>query len=370
MSQLVYGVLGASFLWPWNALLTASTLAKDRLVEQPRLYANYTSIVMTASTITSLSMTLYLAFKPQNYGARVKYGETIIAIAFMILGTTSGWSEGVSWMLLVVFVVAVGSLGTSLVQNGSLAITQRIPGPSHALALMNGQAVAGVLPPLLPFFASSTAISHLAPLTFLSVALLSLIAFASFSAKQNESYILLAEEAAEDEQDSRLGLKKLWNLAMRIHGPTVSILLGFVASLSYPVFANSVEPRSLDPRHFSPLAHLLWNSGDLVGRIICTQPRLRITNEKVMIAYSILRFSFIAVLIMFLRLSRLNDMLYLSLMIAYGITSGHLISSAIAHAPTCVPQNLQPATGGLIGLIISIGLLLGSMFSFLVVAVL
>lgn len=370
MSQLVFGVIGASFLWPWNALLTASTLAKDRLVEQPRLYANYSSIVMTASTITSLSMNLYLAFKPQNYGFRVKCGESIIAIAFMILGITSGWSRGVSWLLLVGFVVTVGSLGASLVQNGALAITQRIPGPSHALALMAGQAVAGVLPPLLPFFASSTAISHLAPVTFLSVALLSLVAFASFSSKQNQFYISLAEETAEGEQDRRLDLKKLRGLAMRIYGPTVSILLGFIVSLGYSVFANSVHPHSLSSRHFSPLTHLLWNSGDLAGRLICTQPHLRITNGKLMVVYSILRFSFIAILIILLKLGRLSDLLYLFLMIAYGVTSGHLISSAIAHVGTCVPEDLQPATGGLIGLIISMGLALGSMFSFLVVAVL
>lgn len=401
MSTLAYGVLGASFLWPWNALLSASALARQKLEDDaPKLFVNFSSTVMTTSSLVNLLANAYLANKPFNYRWRVVYGEVFIAVSFLVLAIVSDLLNAPSlWFILVVLVVLASSVGCALVQNGILAITQHISDPQYALSMLNGQAVAGVMPALLPLIVSGASASGssgstliLAMFTFLSVTVLSGASLYLFKDKRNERFVEMAENAAYDELPTTTPSNSSTNSAFNgdtsqfeqqqnveenpstlaifklIEAPSIAILLGFGSSLCYPVFANTVKSRSLGSEYFQPITHLVWNSGDLIGRIICSSSaKYRITNPKLLISYGALRFLFVALFILNSWLNNPSDILYWLLMLLFGVTSGHLISSAIAAAPLTVPPKLQPAAGGVLGLVISVGLLIGSAVSFLVV---
>lgn len=399
MSTLAYGVLGASFLWPWNALLSASALARQKLADEaPKLYANFSSTVMTTSSLVNLLTNTYLANKPFNYRWRVVYGEIYIAVSFLVLAIVSDlFNAPALWFILVVLVVLASSVGCALVQNGILAITQHISDPQYALSMLNGQAVAGVLPAMLPLIVSGASASGssgstliLAMFTFLSVTLLSGAALYMFNDKRNERFVEMAENAVYEELPTTTGASTTPNsngdssqfeqqqgieespstleIFRLIEASSIAILLGFGSSLCYPVFANTVVSRSIGSEYFQPITHLVWNSGDLIGRIICSSSaKWRITNPKLLVSYGGLRFLFVALFILISWLNNPSDIIYWLLMLLFGISSGHLISSAIAAAPLSVPPKLQPAAGGVLGLVISVGLLIGSAVSFLVV---
>lgn len=368
LTHIVYASIGLSFLWPWNALLSASLLAKQKLAETSVSLGTYSSSVMITSTVTSLASNLVLLYLPADYAKRVRHGLVIIAGSFLVLGCFGGVISGTKWFLLLLLVTGVSSLGCALVQNGAMAITQTIPGSTHSLSIMIGQAVAGVVPPLIPMVIGDADVKVMAVMNFITVCFLAVIAYVLFGTKQNKPFLQTAEDNMANKfpetEELMIASRHMW-------GPISTILLGFAVSLSYPVFANHVESDKIPFQYFSPLSHLVWNSGDLLGRMLCLLPQLRLTSDKWMVGHSAARFLIIVFLVLLERTQdRSHDVLYLLVMLVFGTTGGFFISNAIARTPQCVPHELQPAAGEIISLTIAVGLSIGSVVSFITAAVL
>lgn len=350
-------------------MITAGALAKHHLAHNPVLLANYSSTVMTISTVIGLGMNMWLASRPRGYEFRVRWGEILIALAFLCFAISDVFKlSGPSWFWAAMLVTGTSSVGTALVQNGGMSITQRIPGGYHALAMMNGQAVAGVVPPIMSMVlgtsASVEAIS--APFVFASVTLLALVALVMFESKSNAEFVRLAQHEAEDGEPGLPPIK----LIEQIWRPGTAIFIGFIVSLSYPVFANTIESKSINASVWVPLVHLVWNSGDLAGRILCEAPKFRIRTDNGLLIYSAARSLLIIGLLVLANFGNPSDLVYLLVQLVYGVTGGHLISSAIAITPTRVPVHSQPAAGGLISLVIALGLTVGAFVSFGIVKLL
>ena len=367
LTHIVYAVIGVSFLWPWNALLSASLLAKQKLAENPLASGNYSSSVMVTSTIVSLVSNFALLYLPADYCKRVKHGLLIITGSFAVLGLLGGILSGIPWFLLLLVITAVSSLGCALVQNGAMAITQIIPGSSHALAIMIGQAIAGVVPPLIPMVVGDSDVKIMAVLNFLTVCFLSIAAYILFGSKQNAPFV---ETAKENMTNKFPETEELKIVNSHMWGPIATIFLGFAVSLSYPVFANHVESDAIAFKLFSPLSHLVWNSGDLLGRVLCLLPQLRLNNDRWIVGYSAARFLIIGFLLALVHSEANRDVIYLFTMLLFGTTGGFFISNAIARVPACVPHHLQPAAGEIVSLAIAIGLAIGSLVSFITAALL
>lgn len=365
---ITYAAIGASFLWPWNAVITAGALAKQHLAQNPTLLANYSSAIMTISTVVGLGMNVWLASRPGRYELRVRWGEILIAVAFLCFALSDVFSlTAASWFWAAVIVAGVSSVGTALVQSGAMSITQRIPGGDHALAMMNGQALAGVIPPIMSIlFGTSPSVEAVsAPFVFSSVTLLALLALFMFESKSNAEFVAMAQHEVDVDHDMppvKL-LKQIW-------APSLSIFIGFIVSLSYPVFANTIESKSISAGIWVPLVHLVWNSGDLAGRVLCEAPRFRIVSDRGLVTYSVARFVLILALLLLARFGNPSDLVYLLVQLIYGTTGGHLTSSAISITPKRVAVHFQPAAGGLISLVIALGLAAGALVSFIIVKLL
>lgn len=367
MTHYVYGLIGASTLWPWNALITASVLAHRKLAGEPQLYAQFSSVVMTASTLAAFAANIVLAAKPSNYRRRVVYGELVVCAVFTALTALNAVASGSAWLALMIAVAVASSVGTALVQNGSMALAQEMQGSANSLWIMNGQAVAGVLPPLLAMAFNSSPAEWVAPLTFLSVSGLAALVLVLIY-KVHREYISVhggGEPAAPAAARSVHEYVQVFELAW---APFISVLLVFIVSLSYPVFANNVVSTHLGLKLFSPLTHLVWNLGDLVGRLLCSKPYLRVTSNVSLVSLALARVAIVAVLVVYVRAGLQHDWFYLTVMLAYGVTSGHLMSSAVVLTKKELTPSSQHVGSGVLVLMMSLGLMLGSGTSFITTA--
>lgn len=369
MAHLAYAVIGAAYLWPWNVMLAAGPLVFKQLEGYPGLQANYSSSVMTANTVVNIVVTIYLASRPTNFANRVTYGLLVTGAVFLVLALSCiiELSPPVRFTL-ILGLVAANTIGVSVVQNGILAIAQRITGGAHMRSLLIGQSVAGVVPPILSLAVGSTTISPaFIGLLFLSATALALLAIRLFRRDNMVEHIALSQGEGQ----------KLppWDVLKRMNNdmyyPALAIILGFGITLSYPVFANNVSSSNTPLTIFAPLTHLVWNVGDLLGRVMCQyRPNLTIKSEKLLLPYAWSRGIFVILLIFLARAGNPVDLVYELLQFLFGITNGHLITSAVSVARDCVEEALHSAAGGLIGFYIAVGLLLGSLGSFVTISLL
>jgi equilibrative nucleoside transporter 1/2/3 len=154
-----FATLGISFLWPWNSLLSAVPYFSQRLADFPMLQRTISSNIMFISTLTSSILFIYFVFKRTKegtdstavYSRRIILGELIIALAFLLLAVSCLLGTGVNQILYFIFVmivIFVSTIGTALTQNGSFAVVNLFD-PIYTQSIMVGQAIAGILPPVL-----------------------------------------------------------------------------------------------------------------------------------------------------------------------------------------------------------------------------
>lgn len=366
MAHKTYAVLGAAYLWPWNVMLAAGPLVSRQLEGYPSLQATYSSSVMTTNTVVNLGVTIYLALRPADFSRRVVNGLLLLGVAFALLAASCVMelTPPVRYVT-VLGLVALNSVGVSAVQNGAIAIAQRASEGGYMRSLLIGQSIAGVLPPILSLVVGSTTVSvTFSGLLFLSATILALLAIYLFRHETMAEHINLAE----NESLKMPPLETIKQISADLYYPATALILGFGVTLAYPVFANGVASHNLPLTIFAPVTHLVWNLGDLAGRVACQyNPNLAVQGRRNLVRYAVIRVVFVVMLALLARANNPSDLVYEVVQFTFGLTSGHLIASALSLAPSCVEESLRPAAGGLIGLFIGVGLIFGALASFLVV---
>lgn len=449
MSQLRYitfTLIGIALLWPWNCFLSALAYYGKRFANTASLVRVYSSTMMSVSTITSTAYNYYLSQVQRgvNYTHRVYWGMGINVAVFMIMS----WScvsyffidmADATFFTILMIMVFMSSLATCLAQNGTMALVN-VLGSIYANAMMVGQAVAGVLPAIaliLSILLVGETKTTEKPVekdygVFLYYITASLVAVTSIGLlwlvterKESGYQSLDLDEGLGPDlhievvldllvQDLHTGLDT--GLAplgpMDLAGPepspgkvpfstlwaklkliVLSIFLTFSITLIFPVFASTVEsvhPHSqfklLQKEIFIPFIYLIWNLGDLLGRIWCGMPnsKLLIRSPRVLIAYALARLVFIplfftcniggassgsspaqngasAALIP-------SDLWYVSLQLLFGLSNGQLCTSCfMIVGDFCDTDEEKEAAGGFTAVFLSIGLAVGSVLSYLLV---
>lgn len=298
--------IGISYLWPWNAFLSATTYFFVRLSHHPYLQASVASSLMLISTLTSTSIFIYLVRYPQgSYSARIGYGEVIIAASFLILAISCVAGTNISqvfYFLFVLVVMLMATFGASIVQNGSFAIVGLFSS-IYMQGIMVGQAVAGILPPLVSIVSEVSAIKAKAALraqgatvpaesmvswsSFWPFVVSSVIAMAALGLyymivqrepgkfqgdtrvlpfppfSNDHDYQMISENDVEslEEEPVTIGrsassatlnisspLQRVpvksspMDLFRKLKAPSLTVLLVFTASLLFPVFLQVVQP--------------------------------------------------------------------------------------------------------------------------------
>lgn len=429
LSQLEYftfTVIGIALLWPWNCFLTASAYYGDRLVHQPSLVKTYSSTMMAVSTLVSMVYNYILSQKQQgvNYKSRINLGLFLTIGVFIFMAFTCVMDLFIRMNDYVYFsglmlMVLVSAMATCLAQNGTMA-TVNVLGQIFMNAVMVGQAIAGTLPSLALIVsillvgergaknadASEGDDDYYVQKNFglfvyyitaslVSVASIALLALTGYYKKDNMYKALsqLSREEgqageAEEQDEPPLDLMQekyvpfglLWSKLKLI---VLTIFLTFCIALAFPVFASVVESNHVSSSHrffkksiFIPFIYLVWNLGDLSGRVLCGAPgsKILVQNPKTLIWYSIARLGFIP-LFMTCNIHPQStspvipsDVWYIALQFLFGFSNGQLATSCfMTVGDHCDDDDEREAAGGFTSVFLSSGLAAGSLLSYLLV---
>ncbi|KAI5962718.1 hypothetical protein KGF57_001452 [Candida theae] len=415
-------VIGIALLWPWNCFLSASAYYGLRFVNSPSLSKVYSSTMMSVSTITSTLYNYYLSQKQTgaDYKKRVHLGLNITIIIFAFMAITCVVQlfldmNDTAFFLIIMFMVLASASATCLAQNGTMAIVN-VMGEIYANAVMVGQAVAGVLPScaliisvllvgdnsskqekigkdygVFVYYITASLIC------IFSIGLLYWIEHHKLGATYQKvsSSMEMGEETSlqvdQDEPDivedvptqkQFIPFSQLW---AKLKLVVMTIFFTFGITLVFPVFASVVESTNTnsESRFFSkqiyiPFVYLMWNLGDLMGRLMCGYPQLRmlITNPRTMFIYSLARLAFIPLFMTCnihpgVSAPIINsDLWYVLLQTLFGISNGQLCTSAfMVVGKLCDSDDEKEAAGGFTTVFLSVGLAVGSVFSYLVVLI-
>ncbi|WEJ92823.1 hypothetical protein PSN45_000280 [Yamadazyma tenuis] len=308
--------------------------------------------------------------------------------------------------------VFMASIATGLAQNGTMA-TVNVLGSIYANAVMVGQAIAGVLPSIALIISILVVGEHTTEASgprkdygvFVYYITASLVALVSMSLlwwvnvyKSHNQYRLLnetlegeqsidssANDVDEPEiQQNYVSFGVLWSKLKFI---VSSIFFTFAVTLIFPVFASTVESVNYDSNFrlfkkdiFIPFSFLVWNLGDLLGRIWCGAPgsRFLINKPSKLITYSLARLVFIPLFLTcnihpYTSASQSSalinsDLWYLMLQMLFGLSNGQLCTSCFMIVGNfCDTDDEKEAAGGFTAVFLSVGLAFGSVFSYLLV---
>lgn len=261
----------------------------------------------------------------------------------------------------------------------------------------SGQGIAGVLPAIAQIvsvlaFAQSTgeqsgpsspksAFAYFLAATFVSGLSFILFLFLlsryglTINSKTNSHFLSCSDSEQDIETRRVVSLFVLWRKLMY---PSFAIWLSFCLTMVFPVFTQAITSvksdgagRAFQPDVFIPTAFLLWNIGDLSGRIACGWKSVTITSPRMLVFISMSRAAFIPLYVMCNVGGHgaviENDGFYWLVQLVFGFTNGWVGTSCMIVAPNYVENDEKEVCGGFMGLCLVLGLATGSVMSFFVV---
>lgn len=382
--------------------LAAFPYFQYRFSSSPWLLAHFPSAIISVSTVTNLvSMgVLTHLHAGASYPSRITASLTLNIVSFTLLALSTVLFRHISAAAYFAFLMAnvfAASLATGLCQNGLFAYVSGFGVGSYTQAIMTGQGIAGVLPCIVQivsvlsvpegnegedqespksafaYFLTATAVSGFALAAFL------LVLVRKHGERAGEAKATVdAVEGAEAEEHIERKVVSMWTLFRKLQWMAVAVFLCFTVTMLFPVFTQEIysvrpadtAPRLFRPACFIPLAFLLWNAGDLVGRLL-TAKFAAVRYPRALFFLSVSRFVFTPLYLLCNIHGRgaaiSSDFFYLFVVqFLFGITNGYLGSCCMMGASEWVDALEREAAGGFMGLMLVGGLTAGSLLSFLV----
>lgn len=377
--------------------LAASPYFQHRFETSPFLLTHFPSFILSISTITNLATMMLLTSRQRNasYPQRITISLLLNIGAFALLTISTVSFRSIApeiYFAFLMIIVFIASLAAGLCQNGVFAYVSGFGAGKYTQGIMTGQGVAGVLPCLAQIFSVLSVAepvqgakqeSHKSAfiyfMTSVGVSILALCAFLIMVRRHGEGRIIRGIDGAE--ADERLERKAVgvWALFKKLKWLAMAVAICFTITMVFPVFTQeiiSVRPisessRLFQPACFIPLGFLLWNTGDLVGRLCTLLPALDATHRpRLLFLLSLLRVGFIPLYLLCNIRGRgaivASDAFYLLVVqFGFGISNGYLGSECMIGASEWVEETEKEAAGGFMSLMLVGGLSVGSLLSFL-----
>lgn len=304
------------------------------------------------------------------------------------------------WFLLAV--VAASAWAAGLIQNGAFAFAASFGRPEYMQAIMAGQGVAGVLPPIAEVLtvllfppgaaedadeSSGHTSAFLYFLAAVAVSVIALVAFIPLVRRHNhivETRMVehMAESMTSIEEAERAARRvtSLWRLFRKLHWLALGVGLTFTETMFFPVFTAKILSVNSDwgllfqPAAFIPLAFFCWNLGDLTGRMATMLPFSKGLRPFVLFLLIVARAGWLPLYLLCNIGGRgaavPSDFFYLFIVqMIFGLSNGWLGSSCMIAFADWVDEGEREAAGGFMGLCLVIGLASGSLLSFSVAKV-
>ncbi|EXJ89144.1 hypothetical protein A1O3_02208 [Capronia epimyces CBS 606.96] len=414
-SWIEYGIfllLGIAMLWAWNMFLAAAPYFQHRFRASEWILNHFQAAEVSVSTVTNLTSMIALTKlqKGASYPRRITASLLINTVVFGVLSlSTLVPTPARVYFGFLLVAIFTASFSTGLIQNGLFSFASGFGRSEYTQAIMTGQAVAGVLPPLaqiisvvavpakkpgdadsadesptsaLVYFLTATAISVIALLAFFyllkkeSQARALSSASKSTANESSEGDILTGNARAagstENLEPPERPEVSLTTLFKKLPFLAAAVFVCFAVTMVFPVFTASIlSVRGIDSAVFIPTAFLLWNIGDLLGRLATLWKRVSLAH------YPFALFCLAMARLLFIPLYFLcnikgkgaivnSDVFYLVIVqFLFGLTNGYLGSECMMGSGDWVAPEEREAAGGFMGLMLVSGLTVGSLLSFL-----
>ncbi|GKT88414.1 nucleoside transporter [Colletotrichum tofieldiae] len=408
---IMFAWLGMAMLWAWNMFLAAAPYFHVRFQSDVWISQNFQSAILTVSTLTNLTAMLILTNiqYAASYPFRINLALLLNCVIFSLLTASTSLALDASpsaYLAFILIMVASSSWATGLIQNGAFAFAASFGRPEYMQALMAGQGVAGVLPPIAQVITvlavpekaagaeddgrSLSASAFVYFLAAVAVSVSALVAFIPLVRRHNhivETRMVehMAESLTSVEEAERAARKVVSPLRLlkKLHWLAGAIFMCFAVAMFFPVFTTKIlsvrypgDEKSptgslFRPAAFIPLAFFAWNLGDLSGRMATILPFSLRHRPAALFAVSLARMGFLPLYLLCNIGGRgaavSNDFFYLVIVqFLFGLTNGWLGSSCMMAAGEWVEEGEREATGGFMGLCLVAGLTTGSLLSFTV----
>lgn len=392
---------------PRNMFFAAAPYFQARFSGNKGLLDSFQSSELIVSTVTNLASITVLTKLQKNasYPGRIAASLLLNVVCFALLALfTVAFldisAEGYYAFLMVM--VFVASIATGLCQNGVFAYASSFGVGEYTQAIMTGQGIAGVLPPIVKIASvlsvpqdqirngagaesPRSACAYFG--TAAGVSALALLAFGYLFLKTPTRSALRGHDNANDtaeedltasfmSQRKVLGLRQLF---MKLKWLALGVTITFAVTLaSFPVFTGQIvsvrdpdtSSRIFQPAAFIPLGFLFWNIGDLAGRTFPLIPALNLVPfPKMVFSASVLRILFVPLYLLCNIKGQgaviSSDFFYLFVVqLLFGMTNGWLGSTCMVGAIHWVEEEEGEAAGAFMSLMLVSGLTIGSMLSF------
>jgi solute carrier family 29 (equilibrative nucleoside transporter), member 1/2/3 len=386
--------------------LAAGPYFLSRLESVPQLHNNFQSAELAVSTAANLGSMIILTNKQAwaSYPKRIIAALLINMTVFTIMTMSTRLFLDISaqgYFVFLMIQIFASSVATGLMQNGIFAYMAGFGHERYPQGNMTGQAIAGVLPAVVqiasvltmpkpstkdtsdsipPTETSNSALAYFATAT--GISLLTLLAFIWLLAleRRTRTYPSISESESEPlTPKKRVPLLRLYRKTFYL---STAVFLTFGATMAYPVLTLQIQsvrgedsPRIFHKEVFIPLAFLLWNAGDLIGRLLAGIRRLRITQRPRTILFSaVARIAFVPLYFLCNRKGHgavvKDDFFYLLfIQLLFGISNGFIGTMCMMGAGEYVDVEEREAAGGFMPLMLVAGLTVGSLLSFAISAI-
>lgn len=387
-----------------NMFLAASPYFQHRFSTSAYLLTHFPAYITSVSTITNLASVTLLTHlqRSASYPQRIITSLCLNIFGFTCLAISTTLFRGVSvqgYFAFLMLMVFTASLATGLCQNGVFAYVSGFGVPKYTQAIMTGQAVAGVLPCIAQIVSvlsvpdtddpttgpgqgsSKSAFIYFLTATAVSVATLLAFLYLSRNRAAQRKPVETADGLEDAQEDDHIERKVIgiWTLFKKLRYMSLAVFICFAVTMFFPIFTQKIlsvrdqdtPPRLLQPDCFIPLAFLLWNTGDLFGRLLTGVRYLTLVRwPRTLLLLAILRLVFIPLYLLCNVRGRgaaiQSDAFYLIIVqFLFGLSNGYIGSTCMMGAGEWVEKEEREAAGGFMGLMIVGGLTVGSILSFL-----
>ncbi|KAK3748288.1 hypothetical protein RRG08_039540 [Elysia crispata] len=407
----IFGFLGLSSLLPWNFFITAkeyfdykfrntSIVPFDSKRNNTRLqseFESYLSIVSQCSNLFFMVLTVLLV-RSINVKVRVVVSTVLVTVIFIITTVlvkvdTDSWQQAFFFITLC---LAAFMSGVQSVLTGSILGLSAMFPPLYSQSAMIGQAAGGTFSALMSLLTLATGDEPISSaliyfLIAIGVTIISLMLFISLHfMKYSKFYMSFQNEKPLGEINDYVRRKRFpesrmdfyYSIFRRIWMHCVSICLVFWVTLSvFPavcalIRSSRVMETAWTMTYFTPVVcFLLFNVGDFVGRLatfLCKFPGPN--RPGLLLTLSFLRIAFIPLLMLcnaqprnHLSVPLMDDAYPIVLITAMGLSNGYISTLAMSFGPLSVEEEYLEGAGIMLALAMSLGLALGSSFSYLFV---
>jgi equilibrative nucleoside transporter 1/2/3 len=387
--------------------LAAAPYFQTRFADNEKILASFQPAITSVGCVTNLSSMIILAQlqKGASYPKRIISALSINIVVFTLLAISTSYFRVVSstgYLVFTLIMVFTTSVATGLCQNGAFAFAASFGRPEYIQAIMTGQAVAGVLPSVAQILSvlavptpdhrataaeesqvmnnENTTSAFIYFLTATGISILSLLSVFPLVRKHNrilERDMMASMTSIEEAEQAKRKVVSMWILYKKLHWLAISVFICFAVTMFFPVFTQkvvSIIPEDQAPplfrsAAFIPLGFLVWNLGDLTGRLMSLGPFAVRHRPIPLFVLSLLRVGFIPMYLLCNIQGNgaiiKSDAFYLLVVqLGFGVTNGYLSSSCMMGANEYVDEGEREAAGGFMAVNLVAGLTAGSLLSF------